>query len=405
MPNEVIIPPYYQARGVTSSHWVSWRWQLTHCITSGTELARLVPLPSDQAQAIDAVSTTRYGNRADQMRLTPYLISLIDWTNPNDPIALQHLPSLQESASDNFLFNEVWEKSADFLDGTNRLLQQKYPDICVLRLSNTCHSFCRFCFEKERTLRHDVPTNAGPQEFKAAVEKISAAPLIRQILVSGGDPLIMPDEILVARISALAAIPQITTIRINTRSFLHNPFRLTPELATALATIQTHSWQTKARGVEIQIGSHFNHPNELGPDAITAIHTLQQAGLHVYNQTVLLKGINDDATILRTLFHRLRTENVRLHYLSVAMSVPRTGHFRTSVRRAQEVMRGLKKFAEFRGQLPHLELSHHTGKQLVPDTMTDYFYETTAEKAGQRYPIIKFLSDVTGKWEEFPDGE
>lgn len=394
------------AFNATPEQWYNWRWQLTHLVQNGPELQRYVRgINSELVRRLDTITNRRYENGSDQMRLTPYLISLIDWNNPSDPIALQHLPALLELEPDPFAFDEVWEKKTDFLDGDNRLLQQKYPDIMVLRLSNTCHSFCRFCFEKERTLRQDVPTMAGPTQFAEAVNLLTHSPQVRQVLVSGGDPLIVPDEILVERITALAAIPHISTIRINTRSFLHNPFRITRQLAERLAEIQTNSWSAKERGVQIHLGTHFNHPNELAPAAIEAIRLLQRAGLHIYNQTVLLKNINDNATILQTLFRRLRIENVRLHYLSIAMAVPRTSHFRTSVRSAQQLMRELRRLKEFRGQLPHLELSHHTGKQIVPDTMNDYFYETTIKKNGNTYRMIKFLSDITGQWELFPDGE
>ena len=101
----------------------------------------------------------------------------------------------------------------------------------------------------------------------------------------------------------------------------------------------------------------------------------------------------------------LREENVRLHYLSLAMEVPRTSHFRTTVRKAQDLMRCLRQTKEFRGQLPHLEFSHHTGKQIIPDTMNDHFYEATIQKNGHLMRVIRFLSDVTGKWEEFVDGD
>lgn len=298
----------------------------------------------------------------------------------------------------------MWERAEDFNNDDNRLLQKKYSDVALIRLANTCHSFCRFCFEKERTLRHGVATDAGPEQFAVAVEKIKSDSKIRTVLISGGDPFIVPDEILGERLRALAAIPHLKTIRINTRALLHNPFRVTPELAKMLGTIQKESWTNCEKGIQIRIGVHFNNPRELTLETIQAIRTLQCAGVELYNQTVLLKGINDTFETVYQLFRLLREEGVELHYFSHAMTVPRTSHFRTSVRKGQEIMQALKQCKEFRGQLPRYELSHHTGKHMIPDTMNESFYEDVIEKNGIKIPIIKFVSDVTHQWEVWPDG-
>ena len=380
--------------------WTDWRWQISQAVRTPEQLARLVDLSETRITEITKVLLPKKDGKVDEMRLTPFLLSLIDWNNPLDPIVLQHLPSKAELDKDDFSLEKIWEQSEDFADGENRMIQQKYPDVILLRLSNTCHSYCRFCFQKERTLQSSVSTKTGEEEFNQALEIIRSKPEVRQVLISGGDPFILTDEILLDRLGKLAVISHLSTIRVNTRVLLHNPFRVTPELATQLRTLTENSWNEKReRGIELKIGVHFNHPAELTPEALDAIRLLQKNGVLVYNQSVLLKGVNDRAEILIDLFRKLRQENIDLHYLSVAMTVPGTNHFRTSIRAAQEIMAQLNKAKEFRGQLPHLEMSHHTGKHIVPMNMNETFYEDVVDGK----PIIKFLSDITDKWEVFPD--
>ncbi len=371
------IPKFYKDKGVTSKQWSSWLWQLTNNITKFSKPG------------------------FDTERLTPFLSSLIDWKNPKDPIFLQHIPSEDELLKDDYGINKVWEQSADFADGENRFIQQKYPDIVLLRLTNTCNAFCRFCFEKERTLRQSVRTAIGGSQFKKALSVIAGQNSVRQVLISGGDPLIIADPLLFNYIGEISQIPHVSTIRINTRSLLHNPFRINKNFITGLVKIQKDSWKNAKResGVSIEIGVHFNHIRVLSNEALLAIRALRRTGIGVYNQTVLLKGINDDTEILADLFRALRKENVRLHYLSHAMPVPGTAHLRTSVTVGQKIMKDLQKKKEFRGQLPHFETSHFTGKQIVPTNLSDDF-KIVKTKTGVD---IHFLSDITGKTEIQPD--
>lgn len=350
------------------------------------------------------ITTSRTQAGENKTMLTPFLLSLIDPKNPKDPIGLQHLTNPAELKKDEFNYETVWERDEDFIDRENRLLQRKYPDIVVLRIANTCHSFCRFCFEKERTLQNKIKTKVGIKEFKNALNFIKKDKKIRQVLLSGGDPTILPDKILKNYLEKLIKIPHLKTIRINTRALLHNPFRITDDFAKMLGFLQKKSWNLCKKGKEIKIGVHFNHPKEITREAITAIRKLQKEGIGIYNQTVLLKNINDNLTTLKTLFGILRQEGVALHYLSQAMAVPGTSHFRTKVRKGQKLMEALRKTKEFRGQLPVFELSHYTGKQIIPAEMNDNFFETTIKKNNRTIKVIKFLSDITGKWEIFPDG-
>lgn len=402
MPTSSLVPALFAAQGITSTQWFSWHWQLASSFRS---VPAIVPYLSGYWSERLSLLHEQERRELGELRLTPYLISLINPNDSADPIALQHLPQARELTSSGLVYDQVWERPEDFADGDNRMIQQKYPDIVLLRISNTCHSFCRFCFEKERTLLKGVSTLAGPEQFRNALDYIKQRPQVRQVLLSGGDPLVMPDSVLATYLEGLSTLPQLRTIRLNTRALLHNPFRITPELVALFSRIQSASWATRERGISIELGVHFNHPHELTPVTITALHALSRAGITIYNQTVLLKGINDRVEILASLFRILREEGVILHYLSQAMAVPGTEHFRTRIRAGQEIVRGLRQRQEFRGQLPYFELSHHTGKQIIPDTMNEFFYEDTEIVNEKTKRIIRFLSDITGKWETFPDGE
>lgn len=349
------IPKISKTFKANSKQWTDWRWQLANTIKSLRDLEKFIPAGKLKMNQGDF----------DAMRLTPYLTSLINFKNKKDPILLQHIPSINEKREDNFDYNKIWEKSSDFLDGSNRFVQQKYPDIILLRVANTCHSFCRFCFEKERTLKGKVRTIITPAHIRNAMQIIQRKK-VRQVLLSGGDPLILTDQGIKEIIEPLTRIPRLKTIRINTRTLLHNPYRITLEFARMLGELQKNSWREgKAKGKQIKIGLHFNHPNEITPESIVAMRRLQMEGIELYNQTVLLKGINDKTAILGKLFSLLREEEVALHYLSHAMPVPGTSHFITSINKGKRILEELLKSNEFRGQLPHYEDSRLDGKKMI----------------------------------------
>lgn len=402
------IPVFY--RDISEKEWTDWQWQLANTFNTVEDLKN--------------ATHKNFPRTQERVRLTPYLFSLINFKNPVDPIGLQHLPHKAENQSSPVTaFAQIWERKKDFLDGENRLLQQKYPDIVALRISNTCHAFCRFCFEKERTLRQGVRTKVGRTEWEQVLKKIRARKSIRQVLLTGGDPLILPDRFLKNYLETMLGIPHLKTIRINTRTLLHNPYRITPEFARMLGDLQRTSWLDSqndgqhgksaksgrkpaiSRGKEIKIGLHFNHPREITSEAVTAIRRLQREGIQLYNQTVLLKGINNNTSILHRLFRRLREEGIELHYLSQAMAVPGTEHFHTRVRDGQMFMEKLRKTGEFRQQLPSFEYSHWSGKQIIPTTMHQKFREIFMKKNGEKIRMIRYKSDFTGKWITFTDGK
>ncbi len=402
-PN-ISIPDRFLEMGVTPSQWTDWRWQISRAVRNEKQLQACLGIDTTTKEEVRKIITNEYERATDSMFVTPHLLSLINTENSHDPVALQHIPNASELQRDKYKYESVWEKDTDFLDGKNRMLQQKYPDIVVLRMANVCMSFCRFCFEKKRTLRRDVPTCSTPKQFDRAVDMIKKLKSVRQILISGGDPLVLSDEILKQRLKTLLDISHITHIRIGTRALLHNPYRITPEFADILSELQKqYAFQIVNPTKQISIGTHFNHSNELSLPTINAIRRLQSGGIKIYNQTVLLKGINDDASIISSLFEKLLSENISLHYLFHAMPVPRTEHFRTSVRKGQKIMHELRNMKKFRSQLPEYVIPHETGKQIA-ESMNKEFFESTVNEKGRQIPVIKFKSHITEKWEIYPDG-
>jgi lysine 2,3-aminomutase len=385
---------------IDQSSWSNWQWQLANLIRKPEHLSRFF-LTSPELQK--HIEFPFQNKSISSFRLTPYLASLIDWSNTKDPIFLQHLPDIRETQSDDFQFQTVWEQPEDFTEVENRFIQQKYRDIILLRLTSTCHSYCRFCFEKERTLLQAVPTDTGESQWQKALQTISETKDVYQVLVSGGDPLILTDEILLARLRDLAMLPNIRIIRVNTRSWLHNPFRFTESFTRDLQTLIEDMWKLKPEGISLRFGIHANHPQEITPEARTAFRRMRKAGVQLYNQTVLLKGVNDEVEVLASLFRQLREEGIELHYLSHAMPVPGTKHLRTSVRRGQELLQKLREKEEFRGALPAYELSFHKGKQMIPTVMHDCFTEEVVLKDGKKRPVIRFYSDITHQEEIYPD--
>ncbi len=235
MRSNIVVTSDFIKNATKNGKWTDWRWQISHIVRNVEQFREYFSLSEDVLASSHFVREIRNGSY-DAMRLTPYLLSLIDFQNPRDPIALQHFPQLAETHREVFTSRDLWEQEEDFVDGNNRMVQQKYPDIVVLRLSNTCHSFCRFCFEKERTLRRKVLTSVADAAFNKALTFIASQKNVRQVLVSGGDPLVMTDEFLAPKLEQILSIPQVVTLRINTRSFLHNPFRITSDFASLLGS-------------------------------------------------------------------------------------------------------------------------------------------------------------------------
>jgi lysine 2,3-aminomutase len=298
-----------------------WRWQLRHAVSTTDELARALPLTPQELEGAQ-----RAERQGLPIRITPYYLSLADPRDPACPIRKQCVPDAREG-------DEVPGDLADPLGETVHEvaphLVQRYPDRVLLLATDRCAVYCRFC-----TRSRMVGSGDGAVSLDAlapAFAWLRAHPEVRDVIVSGGDPLAMATERIARLVAAVRAIESVDTIRLATRVPVTLPMRITPELLRALRPYHP-----------LWVMTHFNHPRELTSEAVGACERLADAGFPVNNQTVLLAGINDDERTLEALFRGLVRARVRPYYLLQADPVRGSGHLRTPLQRGVDLMARLQ---------------------------------------------------------------
>jgi lysine 2,3-aminomutase len=266
--------------------------------------------------------------------LTPDLLELIDRGNlANDPIARQFVPSVRETE---IAPEELADPIGDEARSPVKGIVHRYPDRVLLKPLHVCPVYCRFCFRREKVGPGGEALSA--EELSSALDYIRGHDSIWEVILTGGDPLMMAPRRLSDLIQALDAIPHVAVIRVHSRVPIADPGRVTEELVAALKPARASLW----------VGVHCNHARELSPDARGALARLADAGLPLLGQTVLLAGINDDVDTLAALMRALVSARVKPYYLHHPDLVRGTGHFRVSIERGQALM------AALRGQLSGL---------------------------------------------------
>lgn len=291
----------------------AWQRQLKDSLTDLEELARQFPLDLDALRPVVA----RY-----PFRITPHVARLMK--SPGDPIWRQFVPDPRE-LEETGLIDPLAEEDLSPV----RSLVHRYPDRALFLVSGSCASYCRFCTRKRKV----GCAGATPsfRELRDGLEYIAATGQIRDVLLSGGDPLLLPDQVLGDLLDRLQRIPHVEIIRIGTRVPLTLPERITPQLCALLR-----------RFCPVFVNTHFNHPAELSEASRRACALLADHGVLLGNQTVLLRGVNDEAAVLQELFFALLKMRVRPYYLH-QMDLVRGGeHFRTPLARGFEAMSGLR---------------------------------------------------------------
>lgn len=310
----------------------SWRDSLD--LVSFDEVSARFPFDHDE----HLVVSRRYPSR-----ITRYYFNLIRSTG--DPIWLQAVPDIREN-SDDQESDPLSETSLSPVPG----LIHRYPDRVVWLISGECAVYCRFCMRKRRVGNcTNILSN-----FNDVIKYVSQTPSIRDVILSGGDPLMLEDDQLESILSALKLIPHVEMIRIGTRVPVTFPARVTSKLSSMLA--QYHP---------LYINTHFNHPSEITVQSRSACALLADAGIPLGNQTVLIKGVNDDTAVMKDLMRGLLSMRVRPYYLHQMDLVKGTAHFRTSVQTGLEIMDSL------RGHLSGLAVPYYVidlpgGKGKVP---------------------------------------
>ena len=298
-----------------------WRWQLRNAVTTVDDLARAIALTPRELEG--AKRAERAGL---PIAITPYYLGLADRAEPTDPIRVQCVPDARESVdAPGDLVDPLGEEAHTVAPH----LIRRYPDRVLLLVSDRCAVYCRFC-----TRSRMVGQGGGAvslEAMKPALDWIRAHEEIRDVIISGGDPLAMSTDKLARVVAAIRDIPNVETIRLATRVPVTLPMRVTRELVRAL---KPHH--------PIWVMTHFNHPRELTKEARRACSMLADAGFPVMNQTVLLKGVNDDGKTLETLFRGLVRTRVRPYYLLQMDPVRGSSHLRTPLARGVEIMRELQ---------------------------------------------------------------
>jgi lysine 2,3-aminomutase len=303
---------------VTDAEWNDWRWQFRHRVTTVDELARHLTIPPARAEVLRQVL------RDFRMGITPYYLSLIDADDPDDPILRQVVPLEEE-----YEFRAVGEEDPLGEESHSPVpgITHRYPDRVLMVVSNLCAIYCRYCTRKRTMYEAAVPDIS----IDRMVDYIARTPAVRDVVVSGGDPLTFSVGNLERILKKLRAIPHLEIIRIGSRVPVAIPQKIDDELCAMLAHYHP-----------LWVNVHFNHPRELTPEAARACDRLSRAGVPLNNQSVLLKGVNDSVETMRALVHGLMRMRVRPYYLYQCDPVRGAEHFRTTIQKGIEIMEGLR---------------------------------------------------------------
>lgn len=304
------------------SGWNDWRWQLRNSIKNIEELSSVFQLDVYEKKRLEEI-LLKY-----PFAITPYYLSLIDKTNPRDPIKMQCIPSLREG----MLYHEIEDDPlGEERDSVLPGLVHRYPDRVLLTLTNMCPVYCRHCTRKREWCNEKwVRSHA---ELEGMYGYIRRHREVRDVILSGGDPLTLSTERIDAVLKNLRNISHVEIIRIGTRCPVVLPQRVDDELISTLKKYRP-----------IWVNTHFNHPNEITKESRDACDRILCAGIPVNNQSVLLKDINDNVATVKRLCQELVKIGVRPYYLFLCDPVSGTGHFRTSIDKGFEIIKGMRGF-------------------------------------------------------------
>jgi lysine 2,3-aminomutase len=307
-------------QNATTMQWRDWRWQFANRLRDLDTLTELLKVPLHELHVYEEL-TARY-----PYAITPYYFSMIDWLDPKDPIKRQCIPDRRE-----ILFSLPGSGEDPLAERTHMPvpgLIHRYPDRVLAMVTGTCATYCRHC-NRKRTWRRPEAVGSSPG-LERMLDYVKGNSRIREVILSGGDPLVMDLRILDAFLGALRSIQHVEVLRIGTRVPVVLPMRVNDNLCQVLA-----------RHRPLWINTHFNHPREITTEAASACDRLLKAGIPVSNQTVLLKGVNDTADIILSLCHGLQRIMVRPYYLFHCDAVCGTDHFRTDIRKGVEIIEAL----------------------------------------------------------------
>ena len=308
---------------VSQQRWRDWRWQLKHCIKDIDTFEKLLGYSFPEEMRKDIEKTiTKF-----PMAITPYYLSLIDTDSiETDPIFKQAVPDIREL---DITKHDMADPLHEDADSPVCGITHRYPDRVLFLISNTCAMYCRHCTRKRKV--GDIDSIPDRSQIEQGLAYIRSSPQVRDVLLSGGDPLMLSDEYLEWILSELRKIDHVQIIRIGTRIPVVLPYRVTDELVAMLR-----------RYHPVWVNTQFNHPRELTRSSRKAIEKLADAGIPLGNQSVLLNDINDCPRIMKNLVQKLTYSRVRPYYLYQCDLSEGLTHFRTSVGKGIEIMESLR---------------------------------------------------------------
>ncbi len=309
-------------RDVNPLDWEDWHWQIKHRIRTREELSQVVKLSSDEEQGLKKASGRL------SLAITPYFASLMDPEDPTCPIRRQAVPVAAEYAVSP---HEMVDPCAEDRDSPAPHLVHRYPDRVLLLATEHCAMYCRHCTRRRLVGEGEKEEAHGAGRFDAAIEYIRSNKKVRDVLISGGDPLTLEDDVLDELLGKIRAISHVEFVRLGTRVPVTLPQRITENLT---AILKRHS--------PIWMSVHFNHPKEITKRCKIACDMLADAGVPLGSQTVLLKGINDRPYIMKKLMQELLQIRVRPYYIYQCDPVRGTQHFRAPVSVGINIMEKLR---------------------------------------------------------------
>ncbi|HXW60268.1 MAG TPA: lysine 2,3-aminomutase [Myxococcota bacterium] len=330
---------------IKDEDWNDWRWQQRKRFRHIDQLKGVIDVSKDEVTAFER------SNAMFNMGITPYYAALMDKENPRCPIRLQSVPQMGEL---DILSTDLEDPLAEEKDMPVPGITHRYPDRVLFYTTHNCPVYCRHCTRKRKVA--DPTTATAKEQMEVALDYIARTPSIRDIVISGGDPLSLSDERLDYILSRLRAIPHVEIFRMGTRNLVTLPQRVTDDFVHMLKAHQP-----------VFVNTHFNHPKECTAEALDACRKLADAGCVMGNQMVLLKGVNDDYRIVKELNHRLLLMRVRPYYIYQCDLSQGISHFRTPI----EV--GLKIMEQLRG---------HTSGLAIPTFVVD------APGGGGKIPLL-----------------
>jgi lysine 2,3-aminomutase len=308
-------------RNVSKKNWDDWRWQSQNAIRSVRQLRELLSFSPEDLEVMGELEAEY------KLAIPPYYFSLIDVDDQHDPIRLQSVTSPLEAKSSFELDDPLEEDQDSPVPG----ITHRYPDRVLMVTTHVCTMYCRFCTRKRATMVRGGWDSVS-RDDERMLDYIRRHPEIRDVIVSGGDPLTLPYGKLKFFLHSLRDIPHVDVVRIGTRVPTTLPQKLfDKELVDILASAE-----------KVWIQTHFNHPREITPEVARVAKTLLRAGMPLNNHTVLMRGVNDDLDTMRQLMRALLRVKIRPYYLFHCDPVTGAGHFRTSIWKGLEIMEGLR---------------------------------------------------------------